>query len=77
MVGSSRTESLLSNVGIVSQRKKTSHVQQRINSARRKTQNELINRIGAMKIQIQVHHYHQVNYLILKLNNFEYPKAVL
>jgi hypothetical protein len=57
MLGSSRTESMMSSMGIVSQRKKTSHLQQRLNSARRKTQNELINSIGAIKIQIQVNHH--------------------
>ena len=41
-------------MGIMSQRKKTSHLQQRINSAKRKSQNELINSIAAMKTQIQV-----------------------
>ena len=54
LLGSSRTESLTSSMGIMSQRKKTSHLQQRINSAKRKTQNELINSIAAMKTQIQV-----------------------
>ena len=54
VLGSSRTESLMSSAGIVSQRKKTSHLQQRVNSARRKTQNELVNSIAAMKRQIQV-----------------------
>ena len=54
MFGSSRTESLMSSIEIMSQRKKTSHLQQRLNSARRKSQNELVNRIGSMKIRIQV-----------------------
>ena len=54
VLGSSRTESLMSSAGIVSQRKKTSHLQQRVNSARRKSQNELVNSIAAMKRQIQV-----------------------
>ena len=54
MVGSSRNESLLSSVGIMSQRKKTLHLQKRMNSARRKNQNELINSLGVLRIQIQV-----------------------
>ena len=54
MVGSSRSDSLNSSLTVVSLKRRSSHIQARINSAKRKNQAELVNSIAALKIEIQV-----------------------
>ena len=56
MVGSSRSDSLNSSLTVVSLKRRSSHIQARINSAKRKNQAELVNSIAALKIEIQVMH---------------------
>ena len=56
MVGSSRSDSLNSSLTVVSLKRRASHIQARINSAKRKNQAELVNSIAALKIEIQVMH---------------------
>ena len=54
MVGSSRSDSLNSSLSVVTLKRRASHIQARINSAKRKSQTELVNSIAALKIEIQV-----------------------
>ena len=54
MLGSSRSDSLNSSMTVVSLKRRASHIQARINSAKRKSQTELVNSIAALKIEIQV-----------------------
>ena len=54
MLGSSRSDSLNSSLTVGSLKKRASHLQARINSAKRKNQTELVNSIAALKIEIQV-----------------------
>ena len=54
MLGSSRSDSLNSSMTVVSLKRRASHIQARINSAKRKNQTELVNSIAALKIEIQV-----------------------
>ena len=54
MMGSSRSDSLNSSLSVVTLKRRASHIQARINSAKRKSQTELVNSIAALKIEIQV-----------------------
>ena len=54
MLGSSRSDSLSSSMTVVSLKRRASHIQARINSAKRKNQTELVNSIASLKIEIQV-----------------------
>ena len=54
MLGSSRSDSLNPSMTVVSLKRRASHIQARINSAKRKNQTELVNSIAALKIEIQV-----------------------
>ena len=49
-----RSDSLNSSMTVVTLKKRASHLQARINSAKRKSQTELVNSIAALKIEIQV-----------------------
>ena len=49
-----RSDSLSSSLTVVALKKRATHLQARINSAKRKNQTELVNAIAALKIEIQV-----------------------
>ena len=53
----SRSDSSNSGMTIVSLRKRTSYLQARINSAKKKSQTDLINNLSALKIEVQVNMY--------------------